>query len=99
MKTRLWALLLCLCLLLAAIPYAAVAEETITGTVYGLDDGSPLRVRSAPVDGEQIGKLYNGDVVTILATSDDGKWYQVVTPDGITGWSSADYIRINNVTV
>ena len=99
MKTRLWALLLCLCLFLTAVPYAAMAEgETITGTVYGLDDGSPLRVRNTPVDGEQIGKLYNGDVVTILATSDDGKWYQVITPDGITGWSSADYIRINTST-
>ena len=95
MKKRLLAAVLCLLLLLTAIPYAALAEGETTGTVYGLDAGSPLRVRSAPVDGEVIGQLYNDDVVTILATSEDGGWYQVVTPSGITGWSSATYIRIN----
>lgn len=95
MKTRLLAALLCLCLLLTMAPYAALADTT-TGTVYGLDEGSPLRVRSAPVDGDVIGQLYNNDVVTILSTSEDGGWYQVVTPSGITGWSSATYIRINS---
>lgn len=96
MKTRLLAALLCLCLLLTALPSAALAEETTTGTVYGLDPGSPLRVRNAPVDGDTIGQLYNGDVVTILSTSEDGGWYQVLTASGITGWSSATYIRINS---
>ena len=94
MQKRILAALLCLFLLMTAIPYAAFAEST-TGTVYGLDEGSPLRVRSAPVDGEVIAQLYNNDVVTILATSEDGGWYQVVTPSGVTGWSSATYIRIN----
>ena len=77
MKKRIWAALLCLCLLLTAVPYGALAEGPTTGTVYGLDEGSPLRVRSAPVDGEVIGQLYNNDVVTILATSEDGGWYQL----------------------
>ena len=94
MQKRILAALLCLLLLMTAIPYAAFAEST-TGTVYGLDEGSPLRVRQAPVDGEVIAQLYNNDVVTILATSEDGGWYQVVTPSGVTGWSSATYIRIN----
>lgn len=98
MKRRLLAALLCLCVLCAALPYAAIAEELnkVTGTVYGLSDGTPLRVRSAPVDGEVIGQLYNDDVVTILATSEDGGWHQVVTPSGITGWSSATYIRVHS---
>ncbi len=96
MKTRLLAMLLCLCLLFTAIPYAALAEgEAVTGTVYGLSDGTPLRVRKEPVDGEKIGEVYNDDVVTILTTSEDGKWYQIITPSGVTGWSSATYIRIN----
>lgn len=99
MKKRLLAALLCLCLLLSAVPYAVFAQETVTGTVYGLDDGVPLRVRSAPVDGEKVGELYNDDVVTILATSEDGQWYQIVTPSGVTGWSSAAYIRRNTPTV
>ena len=94
MSKRILAALLCLFLLMTAIPYAAFAEST-TGTVYGLDEGSPLRVRKAPVDGEVIAQLYNNDVVTILATSEDGGWYQIVTPSGVTGWSSATYIRIN----
>lgn len=96
MKRRLLAALLCLCLLIAT-PCAvwAEGEPVVTGTVYGLNEGVPLRVRSAPVDGEKVGELYNDDVVTILATSEDGEWYQVLTADGITGWSSATFIRIN----
>ena len=96
MKKRIWAALLCLCLLLTAVPYAALAEGPTTGTVYGLNDGVPLRVRSTPVDGEVIAQLYNGDVVTILDTSEDGGWHQIQTAAGITGWSSATYIRINS---
>lgn len=95
MKKRIWAALLCLCLLLTAVPYGALAEGPTTGTVYGLNEGVPLRVRSTPVDGEVIAQLYNGDVVTILATSEDGGWHQIQTVAGVTGWSSATYIRIN----
>ena len=95
MKRRILAALLCLCLLFTALPYTIWAEEHTTGTVYGLNEGVPLRVRSAPVDGDVVDQLYNGDVVTILATSEDGKWHQVVTPSGVTGWSSAEFIRIN----
>ncbi len=95
MRKRIWAALLCLCLLIAAVPYGALAEGPTTGTVYGLNEGVPLRVRSAPVDGEVIAQLYNGDVVTILATSEDGGWHQIQTAAGVTGWSSATYIRIN----
>ena len=100
MKRRLTAALLCLCLLMTAVPYAALAEGTpTTGTVQGLNEGVPLRVRSAPVDGDVIDQLYNGDAVTILATSEDKLWYQVVTPNGITGWSSAEFIRLNTPSV
>ena len=97
MTKRIWAMVLCLCLWLTAVPYGVLAEGPTTGTVYGLSDGTPLRVRSAPVDGQVIAQLYNDDVVTILATSEDGGWYQVVTPNGVTGWSSASYIKLNNV--
>ena len=100
MKHRILAVLLCLCLMLTVVPYAALAEgEETTGTVYGLNEGVPLRVRATPVDGEVVDQIYNDDVVTILATSEDGLWYQVLTPKGITGWSSAEFIRINKPTV
>lgn len=105
MKRRLPAMLLCLCLLFTTLPYAALAEEpteptepaepaVVTGTVYGLD--SYVRIRKEPnTDSDVLGRLYNDDVVTILATSEDGDWYQVLTDDGITGWTASQYIRIN----
>lgn len=99
MKRRLLAMLLCLCLLLTTVPYAAMAEgeeepPVVTGTVYGLD--SYVRIRKEPNTGSEVlGRLYNDDVVTILATSEDGNWYQILTDDGINGWTSAQYIRIN----
>lgn len=99
MKKRLLATLLCLCLFLTAAPYAAFAEGPTTGTVYGLNEGVPLRVRSAPVDGDVVGQLYNGDAVTILATSDtasDGYvWYQIRSAGGLEGWCRSDFIRID----
>lgn len=96
---RIWAALLCLCLLMTSVPYAALAagEQPVTGTVYGLDNGYTLRVRSEPnTDGKVLEQLHNGDVVTILDTSEDKGWYQVLTPSGTTGWSSATFIRINS---
>lgn len=101
MKRRLLAALLCLCLLLTAVPYAAFAEETpatVTGTVYNINEGSKLYVREEPsTSAKVVDKLYNGDVVTILGSTDaDGRrWYNVVTVGGITGWSTAQYIRLN----
>lgn len=86
--------LLCLCLLLACIPWTGLvlAGSVVTGTVH-VDDS--LRVRSGPGTGyPQIGSLYNGDVVTILETSADGKWYKI-TKDSLSGYASADYITIN----
>ncbi len=95
MKSRLLAALLCLCLLCATLPCAVTAEEKQTGTVAGLNEGVPLRVRSKPVDGDVVDQLYNDDVVTILSVSEDKAWYQIITPNGVTGWSSASFIQIN----
>ncbi len=99
MKRRLLAALLCLCLLLTAVPYAAFAEEEpVTGTVYNINEGSKLYVRAEPTTSAKVvDKLYNGDVVTILGSTDaDGRrWYNVVTANNITGWSTAQYIRLN----
>lgn len=102
MKKRLLAALLCLCMLLTALPYAVLAEETAepeseptTGTVYNLDAGQ-LNVREGPATSyKSIGKLNAGDVVTILATSEDGIWYQVRTAANLEGWCHSDYIRID----
>ena len=60
------------------------------GTV--VTDGSGLNIRSYPsLDGKIIGSIPNGAVVTI--NGETGNWY-VVSYNGITGYSSADYITI-----
>ena len=100
MKKRLLAALLCLCLLLTTVPYAALAEETTrTGTVHNLDAGTPLNVRAGPSTSyKRVGELYAGDVVTILADSEPDSsgyiWYQIVCGK-IEGWCRSDYIRVN----
>ena len=95
MKKRIWCALLCLCLLLCSIPAAVWAtEDKLTGTVE-LDNGY-LNVRQEAPSGTIIGKLYDGDKVTILDTAViDGKKWHKVTDGKVTGWSSADYIVIH----
>ena len=94
MKRRILAALLCLCLLLTVIPYAALAEETHrTGTVYNLDAGQ-LNVREGPsTSAKKVGALNAGDVVTILADSEPDSsgyiWYQIVCGK-IEGWCRSD---------
>lgn len=55
-------------------------------------DNGYLNVRkTANSDAKSVGKLYNGDEVTIQATSSNGKWYKI-TSGSITGYCSVDYI-------
>ncbi len=93
MRKRLLCGLLCLCVLLCIIPFATAADA-LTGTVH-LDSGY-LNVRKEIPSGEVIGKLYDGDVVTILDTvvQDAKKWHKV-TNGKVTGWSSAAYIEVH----
>ena len=95
-KKRLLCGLLCLCLLLSSIPYALA--DTVTGTVFGIDAGSKLYVRESPATGVAVlDKLVNGDIVTIHETVEgtDRVWYKVTTHNGIVGYASAEYIRVN----
>ncbi len=95
MKQRLLSLLLALVLVVSALPITAAAQEApLTGTVQ-VDDS--LNVRSGPGTGNPIvGSLYNGDVVTILATdtSTGSQWYHI-QKDALTGYVSAAYVLIN----
>ena len=99
MTRRLLSTLVCICMLLGAVAFGVqAADTTVTGTVYGIDEGSKLYVRaSASTSAEVLDKLFNGDVVTILDTKEAGgiTWYKVTTAGGKTGYSSAQYIRIN----
>lgn len=94
MKKRLICGLLCLCLLLCSIPIAVFAADTLTGTVH-LDSGY-LNIRKEAPSGEVIGKLYDGDKVTVLDTAviNSKKWHKV-TDGKVTGWSSAEYIELH----
>lgn len=99
---RLVSFLLCLCLLAACMADGllyALAETT--GTVFGIDPGSYLSVRDGPsVSNKLLDRLYNDNVVTILDTvvGSDRTWYKITyQKDGktVTGFSSAEFIRIN----
>ncbi len=63
-----------------------------TGVVKGLDPkkDDTLVLRTKPM-GREIGKLHNGDRLTILAKK--GKWYRVkVAKSGKTGWAHGHWI-------
>ena len=61
-------------------------------TAWVVIDNGYLNVRkSANSDAASVGKLYNGDEVTIQATSGNGKWYKVTSGD-VTGYCSVEYI-------
>ena len=91
-------LLIMICVL-AGVLFADIhvrAETIRTGTVYGINIGSSLNFRNAPVNGASVKKLYNGDSGTILAeqTGSDGYvWYQM-NVDGTIGWARSDFISV-----
>ncbi len=61
-------------------------------TAWVVIDNGYLNVRkTANSDAASVGKLYNGDEVTIQATSSNGKWYKV-TSGSIMGYCSVNYI-------
>lgn len=63
-------------------------------TAWVVIDNGYLNVRkTANSDAASVGKLYNGDEVTIQATNSNGKWYKVTSGD-ITGYCSVDYISL-----
>ena len=64
-----------------------------TSRVTGLDPNGDgfLAVRSGPGSGHQmIGKLVNGDVVTVITVR--GKWYGIELRDGSFGWSHSNWL-------
>jgi len=73
------------------------AKSTQTGMVHSLDPNGDgfLSLRSKP-KGRELGRLYNGDKVTILDTR--GKWYKVKTADGQVGYAHSNWIRKTSST-
>lgn len=65
------------------------------GEVYGLDPNGDgfLSLRTKYKTGRQIGKLYEGERVKILA--EHGKWYKVQSSSsGKVGWAYSNWVRI-----
>lgn len=92
MKKRLLAL--CMALLIAMSVVALPAEQAQAASTTATVKGGWLRLRAAAsYDAATITSYYTGTVVTILGSA--GKWYQVVTPDGRSGYMHGDYLTIN----
>jgi Bacterial SH3 domain len=60
------------------------------GMVSYTESGDPVRVRQEPgLSGTYITQLYNGATFTVIGGSqqiDNYIWWQITTPDGVTGW-------------
>lgn len=85
---RILALVLTLALLLGAAPVHATETEKASTMVV---TGGWLRLRAEPAfDAETIGSYMTGTEVTVLAIVNE--WYQVRTPDGLTGYMYGDYL-------
>lgn len=91
MMKRAFALILTLVLLLTMLILpAAQADDYATATVKG----GWLRLREgASSSAKTISAYYTGTAVTILGQS--GVWYNVLTPDGKTGYMHSGYLTIN----
>lgn len=86
---RFAALILTLALLLTTAIPTALADDYATATVKG----GWLRLRDgASNHAKTISAYFTGTMVTILGGS--GEWYQVLTPDGKTGYMHTKYLTI-----
>ena len=73
---------------------ASTPSSNKVGVVQGLDPNGDgfLALRAKYKTGRQIGKLYEGDKVKILAKR--GKWYKVKTVSaGQVGWAHGNWVR------
>lgn len=77
----------------------ALLENTLKGTVFGIDSDSYLTLRSKPdPDAEDIDHLSNEDRVDVLdeMTDDNGTTWYKVNFAGKEGYVNADYVILDN---
>lgn len=73
--------------------------EQSVNLIGTINVSSTLNIRKQPVVGAAIiGKHANGDIVTIVAKTNNG-WYRVEYPTIGTGYISADYVSVKNNSV
>ena len=81
-------------LLLAGLVSTGTAQSGTTGRVFG----GWLILRASPSFTGQIRSSYpSGTVVGI--TGQSGEWYQVVAPDGLTGYMYGKYLKVSGTPV
>ena len=69
------------------------SNEKMVGRV-AIQSGS-LNIRSTgSIDGTVIGQAYKDELLEII--HQDGRWYQVVTADGVQGYVSSTYVEMIN---
>lgn len=80
-------------------PTPAPPSTSIPGEVRATVNDT-LRVRAEPsTDSHILGRLREGAVVTLLARSEDGKWWQIPYPDAKRrGWIAAEFTTPNEET-
>lgn len=94
-----WILLAAICFGMMAAGLSVLGDAVFvyayTPTAGTVNDG-PVRVRSAPVDGEKVTLLYPGTAVTVIeetAGSDGYTWYQIQV-SGMTGYIRSDFVTL-----
>ena len=78
-----------------ALPVIVDGAPSVTQTVPATVTGGALVLRAGPsLTDNSLGTYEGGTVTAILSRSPDGGWLQVLTPDGKTGWMSADFLDV-----
>ena len=72
----------------------SISVQALTGYVYCPDDNEPINVRSS-IGGDILGTVSCNSTVEILNDNTGSNWYQI-RQGNLTGYSSSDYIKINN---
>lgn len=87
-------------LLSVGLAVQAVAQSSSATPPMGEVTVARLNLRAAPnISAPISGRLPRGTTVEIVAASDDGRWYEVKTSDGRTGWLYAVYMNTDTVPV
>jgi uncharacterized protein YraI len=72
-----------------------IATSTPTPTPYAVVLAEVLNVRSGPgIVYDVIGKLEEGSQIPIKAQTEEGTWYQIVTPRYRRGWIYGDLVKV-----
>jgi SH3-like domain-containing protein len=69
--------------------------DVVTVTINALNGVNVRRDPTAEVE-NVIRLLENGTILTAVARSEDGAWVQVLLPDGLTGWVTAEFLQASD---